>query len=99
MRFTFSYSIGLMVDFIIHILFRYFESKGTREQRVVETLSTMGASILVGAISTFLGVLLLAFSTSAIIKNIFVAFIGLVTFGVLHGLIFLPTLLAMVGPE
>ena len=96
---TLVMSIGLMVDFIMHILLRYYEAKGTREQRVVETLSTMGASILVGAISTFLGIMLLVFSTSAMINNIFVAFIGLVTFGVLHGLIFLPTLLAMVGPE
>lgn len=96
---TLVMSIGLMVDYIVHVLLRFLEAKGTREQRVVETLSTMGASILVGAISTFLGVLLLAFSTSEIIKNIFVSFIGLATFGVLHGLIFLPTLLAMVGPE
>lgn len=96
---TLIMAIGLMVDFIVHILLRYFESKGTREQRVVETLSTMGASILVGAISTFLGVLLLVFSTSEIIKNIFVSFIGIATFGVLHGLVFLPTILAMIGPE
>ena len=95
---TLVMSIGLMVDFIMHILLRYYEAKGTREQRVVETLSTMGASILVGAISTFLGIMLLVFSTSAMINNIFVSFIGLVVFGVLHGLIFLPTLLAMVGP-
>jgi predicted RND superfamily exporter protein len=96
---TLVMSIGLMVDYIVHVLLRFLEAKGTREQRIVETLSTMGASILVGAISTFLGVLLLVFSTSEVITNIFVSFIGLVSFGVLHGLVFLPTLLAMVGPE
>jgi predicted RND superfamily exporter protein len=92
-------SIGLMVDYIIHVLLKYYESKGSREQKVVETLSTMGASVLVGGISTFLGVLLLAFSTSVIIQNVFVAFIGLVGFGIVHALVFLPVLLAMVGPE
>jgi predicted RND superfamily exporter protein len=102
--FSFSYitlvmSIGLMVDYLLHVLLKYYESKGSREQRVVEVLSTMGASVLVGGISTFLGVLLLAFSSSVIIQNVFYAFIGLVTFGIAHALVFLPVVLAMVGPE
>lgn len=96
---TLVLSIGLMVDFIMHVLMRYYEAYGTREQKVKETLMSMGSSIFVGAISTFLGTLPLAFSTSEIMKTVFVAFVGLVTLGAGHGLILLPVLLSMFGTE
>ena len=93
-------SIGLLVDFIIHPLLRYYECKtGSREDRVKETLTTMGSSILIGGISTFLGVMLLAFSTSAVFGTIFRAFIGMVVLGCGYGLILLPVVLSLVGPE
>eukprot|EP00549_Striatella_unipunctata_P007214 CAMPEP_0118691254 /NCGR_PEP_ID=MMETSP0800-20121206/10574_1 /TAXON_ID=210618 ORGANISM="Striatella unipunctata, Strain CCMP2910" /NCGR_SAMPLE_ID=MMETSP0800 /ASSEMBLY_ACC=CAM_ASM_000638 /LENGTH=867 /DNA_ID=CAMNT_0006589005 /DNA_START=310 /DNA_END=2913 /DNA_ORIENTATION=- len=92
-------SIGLMVDYVMHVVIRYYESeKGTREEKVRDTLSTMGSSILIGGISTLLGVIPLAFSTSSIFTTIFVSFIGLVLLGCAHGLILLPVVLSMVGP-
>ncbi|CAB9529332.1 Pick C1-like protein 1 [Seminavis robusta] len=96
---TLVMSVGLLVDFVMHILLRYYECHGPREERVKETLHTMGSSILVGGISTFLGVMLLAFSTSEIFRTIFRAFIGLVALGIGYGLILLPVVLSMVGPE
>ena len=92
-------SIGLLVDFILHVLLRYYESSGNREEKVVEMMRTMGASVLIGGISTFMGTLPLAFSTSTIFYTIFIAFVGLVTLGVGHGLILLPVVLSLVGPE
>ena len=69
-------SIGLLVDFLMHILLRYYESKGaTREEKVKETLQTMGASIMLGGLSTFLGVIPLAWSTSAVLRTVFTAFL------------------------
>ncbi|KAL3926143.1 MAG: hypothetical protein SGBAC_013588, partial [Bacillariaceae sp.] len=48
-------SIGLMVDFLLHILLRYFESKETtREAKVKDLLRTMGTSILIGGFFHFL---------------------------------------------
>lgn len=91
-------SIGLMVDFIMHILMRYYECKGTRKERVKETLQTMGSSIFVGGVSSLLGVCLLAFSTSEILRLVFVAVLGLVILGILHGLVFLPVILSLIGP-
>jgi Niemann-Pick C1 protein len=92
-------SIGLMVDYIMHLLMKYYESKGTRKERVKHTLETMGASIFVGGVSSLLGVGLLIFSTSEILKSVFVSVIGLVVLGILHGLVFLPVILSLVGPE
>lgn len=93
-------SIGLLVDFLMHVLLRYYESTKTgREAKVKDTLRTMGTSILVGGISTFLGVLPLAFSTSNIFNTIFVSFVGLVTLGAGHGLILLPVILSILGPK
>jgi len=93
-------SIGLLVDFLLHILLRYYEStKSSREEKVKDTLQTMGSSVLVGGISTFLGVIPLAFSTSEIFYTIFIGFIGLVTLGITHALIFIPVVLSIFGPN
>jgi len=62
-------------------------------------LTTMGNSVLIGGISTFLGTLPLAFSASEIFTTIFVTFMGLVTLGCGHGLILLPVILSTIGPE
>jgi hypothetical protein len=92
-------SIGLLVDFLMHIILRYYEStETTREGKVKDTLKTMGASILVGGLSTCLGVIPLAFSTSGIMKTVFTSFVSMVTLGVGHGLILMPVLLSYFGP-
>jgi Niemann-Pick C1 protein len=96
---TLVMSIGLTVDFILHVLLRYYESPGNREEKTLYTLQTMGTSVLIGGVSTFLGTLPLAFSTSEIFYTVFVSFIGLVTLGCGHGLILLPVLLSTIGPE
>jgi Niemann-Pick C1 protein len=92
-------SIGLLVDYVMHVLLRYYESSGNRKEKAVEMLRTMGSSILVGGISTFLGTLPLAFSSSEIFTTIFIAFMGLVTLGCGHSLILLPVILSTIGPE
>lgn len=97
---TLTLSIGLMVDFLIHILLRYFDSAKTiRHDKVKDTLKTMGTSVAMGGFTTFLGVLPLVFNTTGIFEVVFLTFLGLVILGVSHGLILLPVLLSMCGPE
>jgi Niemann-Pick C1 protein len=92
-------SVGLLVDFVLHVLLRFYESHGNRREKVVSLLKTMGSSILKGGITTFLGTLPLAFSTSTIFHTIFITFLALVTLGASHGLILLPVVLSLIGPE
>jgi len=92
-------SIGLMVDFIMHVLMRYYEVEGNRREKVQQTLQTMGSSIFVGGLSSLLGVSLLYFSQSQILRLVFVAIVGLVVLGITHGLVFLPVILSLIGPE
>lgn len=93
-------SIGLMVDFVMHVTLRYMETTSTsRVEKTKETLETIGASVFIGGFSTLIGVLPLALSTSEIFWTTFIIFFGLVLMGLLHGLVLLPVLLSMVGPR
>jgi Niemann-Pick C1 protein len=92
-------SIGLMIDFILHMLIRYYEIPGSRQERVLKSLTSIGSSVLLGGLSTFLGVLMLAFSTSEVFRTVFRALVGLVVLGCGYGLILLPVVLSMIGPE
>eukprot|EP00978_Attheya_sp_CCMP212_P032502 scaffold127379_cov52-Attheya_sp.AAC.2 len=92
-------SIGLMVDYIMHITVVYFESCApTRGEKVRDVLMTIGTSVFIGGTTTLLGVVPLAFSTSQVFWNMFVLFLGLVTLGMGHGLILMPVLLSLIGP-
>jgi predicted RND superfamily exporter protein len=45
-------SIGLLVDFLLHVLLRFYEGTGNRVEKTVEMLHTMGSSVLIGGITT-----------------------------------------------
>ena len=127
---TIVIAIGLLVDFLMHILLRYYETTGaTREEKVTETLETMGASMLMGGFTTWLGVIPLSLSSTKIFNTIvsldgarvlglcagrqnskltcsvslvtalqFVAFMAMVTWGLLVSLILMPVVLSYCGP-
>lgn len=62
-------------------------------------IQDIGASVLNGALSTFLAVAVLLFSTSYVFKTLATQFALTVGLGVLHGLVLLPVLLSLFGPE
>lgn len=64
-----------------------------------KTLSTIGAAVFYGGFSTFLAFILLALSKSYVFKTFFKVFLGVVIFGLFHGLCLLPIVLAWIGPK
>jgi Niemann-Pick C1 protein len=92
-------SIGLLVDFILHVAHQYYESKKIgRTEKCRDVICKMGWAVLQGGLSTFLGVMPLALAANDVLRVIFISFVGIVTLGLGHGLILFPVILSYVGP-
>lgn len=82
-------SIGLLVDFCLHLILRFEEGPSCCR----DMLKSMGSSVLMGGSTTLLGIAPLAFSTSEAFRTVFIIFLAIVSIGVGHGLILLPLIL------
>ena len=92
--------MGLAVDYAAHIAHYFMTAEnGDRNDRVTETLINIGPAVVNGGFSTFLAFILLITSKSYVFKTFFKIFFLVVTFGVFHGLVFLPVMLSLVGPK
>ena len=92
-------AIGLCVDYSAHVTHRYLGESGTKDERLVSTLTNIGPAVFNGGVSTFLAFILLASSKSHVFITFFKIFFLVVSFGLFHGLFFLPVLLSLVGPK
>ncbi|XP_073084881.1 protein patched homolog 1 isoform X4 [Manis javanica] len=92
-------SVGIGVEFTVHVALAFLTAIGDENRRAVLALEHMFAPVLDGAVSTLLGVLMLAGSEFDFIVRYFFAVLAiLTTLGVLNGLVLLPVLLSLFGP-
>ncbi|XP_062163882.1 uncharacterized protein LOC133870706 [Alnus glutinosa] len=93
-------SVGIAVEFCVHMTHAFSVSSGDKEQRTKEALGTMGASVFSGiTLTKLVGVIVLCFSrTEVFVVYYFQMYLALVLLGFLHGLVFLPVFLSMFGP-
>nr|DBA25146.1 TPA: hypothetical protein GDO54_012711 [Pyxicephalus adspersus] len=90
--------IGFSVDFSAHISYAFVSNKkSTANERVIDALHSLGYPIVQGGLSTILGVIVLSTSESYIFRTFFKIIFLVIAFGILHGLVILPVLLALFG--
>ena len=88
--------IGLCVDYSVHMAHGFAHSPGGPLQRVRGAYAMMGSAVVKGGLTTFLGILFLAGASSAVFRTFFKLLFGTVAFGVIHGLLLTPVLLAVI---
>uniref|UniRef100_A0A915HUA3 SSD domain-containing protein n=1 Tax=Romanomermis culicivorax TaxID=13658 RepID=A0A915HUA3_ROMCU len=96
---TLIMAIGFAVDLSAHISYAYVCSIGTPTQRTIAALEQLGWPVFQGALSTILGVMVLATVDSYMIQTFFKTVFLVILFGLLHSVVFLPVSLALLLPE
>ncbi|UYV80467.1 PTCH1 [Cordylochernes scorpioides] len=91
--------VGVGVEFGVPILLGFLTGVGGKDRRMALALEHMAAPVVHGALSSLLGVLLLAFSSfDFILCYFFYVLVSLVIIGLVNGLFFLPVMLSLVCP-
>lgn len=92
--------IGICVDYATHIGHTFLTvEEGDRKKRALKTVSTIGAAVVYGGLSTFIGILMLSQSDQYIFKSFFKIFTLIMIFGLYNGVVFLPVMLSWIGPK
>ncbi|XP_015587157.1 protein patched isoform X2 [Cephus cinctus] len=93
-------SVGIAVHFTVHICLSFVTSIGSRDRRIRLALEHMYAPVIHGALTTFLAVVMLAFSEfEFIVRYFFLVLLCLIGIGLVNGLFFFPILLSLIGPS
>jgi len=93
-------AVGLSIDYSAHVGHCFMVKGGDdKNKRALESLADIGSAVLSGALTTFLAVFVLLFSSSYVFATLSIQFALTVGLGVTHGLILLPVLLSLLGPK
>ena len=93
-------AVGIGVEFTAHVELAFLTALGTIDQRLESCLRHMFVPVYHGAISTFLGVVMLIFSEfDFVVTYFFYTMTLLVALGVFNGWCVLPVILTLVGPD
>lgn len=95
-------SVGIAVDFMSHITHAFVETDGafmSGSERAAAAVTRMGRSLTTSAMTTFLSVLMLSVVNVPSNRMFFTMMAGVALFGLLFGLILLPTILSFVNPR
>ncbi|XP_064202661.1 patched domain-containing protein 3 [Anguilla rostrata] len=90
--------IGFSVDFSAHISYAFVSSsKSTVNEKATDALHSLGYPIVQGAVSTILGVVVLSVAESYIFRTFFKIMLLVISFGLVHGVVFIPVFLTFFG--
>jgi len=93
-------SVGFSVDFSAHICHGYMISSGRdRNERTRNAILRSGAPIFHGAMSTLIGMSVLAAGRSFTSITFFKVMIIVLVFAIVHALLLLPVILSLFGPN
>ena len=90
-------SVGLSVDYCVHIGHAYTRASGLGDTRVRNALRGMGRAVFKGGLTTFVGVMMLSVASSDAFRTFFKMLFSTVVFGVYHGLVVMPVVLSLIG--
>lgn len=95
-------SVGIAVDFSSHVTHAFVETDGqgkTGGERAALAVTRMGRSLTTSAFTTFLSVLMLSTVNVPSNRTFFTMMTGVVIYGMIFGLLFLPVLLSLFNPK
>lgn len=93
-------AVGLCVDYAAHIGHTFLVTSGSdKSERAIEAVLHIGSAVIYGGGSTLLGVAMLSLSEAYTFKAFFKIFLLVILYGLFHGLVLLPVILSLIGPQ